>query len=41
MGFISYAQSNFAEIDKHVANIGFNPKDKLAKKITSEFNTDL
>ncbi|WP_180957888.1 transglutaminase domain-containing protein [Psychroflexus sp. MES1-P1E] len=41
IGFISHAQYDFAEIDKHVANIGFNPKDKLAEKITSEFTTDL
>ncbi|WP_308994027.1 transglutaminase domain-containing protein [Mariniflexile litorale] len=41
IGFISKAQSEFNEIDKRVADIGFFPKDKLAEKITSELNTDL
>ena len=41
IGFISNAQSEFNEIDKRVADIGFFPKDKLAEKITSEFKTDL
>lgn len=41
IGSISNAQSDFADIDNRVANIGFSTKDKLAEKITSEFKTDL
>ncbi|WJJ96514.1 transglutaminase domain-containing protein [Algibacter luteus] len=41
IGFTSNAQSEFIEIDKQVANIGFTSKDKLAEKITSEYKTDL
>lgn len=41
IGFLSNAQSEFAEIDRQIANIGFSPKDELAENITSKFNTDL
>lgn len=41
IGFLSNAQSDFTEIDNHVKNIGFSPKNELAKNITKGFKTDL
>lgn len=41
IGFLSIAQSDFTDIDNRAKNIGFSPKNELAKNITTGFKTDI